>query len=96
MNVTNDLQGLQQIFSGQEVAPARNSGTLDAAAAGQPQSAADVATLTPAGSLAAQSAPDSDVRMDKVAAVQQALAAGTYSVPASAVADKMIGQMLEK
>lgn len=95
MNVSNDLQGLQQIFSSQEVAQAR-SGGKPGAAAGQPESAVDVATLTSAGSVAAQSASDSDVRMDKVTAVQQALAAGTYSVPASAVADKMIDQMLEK
>ncbi|MGB6132049.1 MAG: flagellar biosynthesis anti-sigma factor FlgM [Acidobacteriaceae bacterium] len=95
MNVTNDLQGLQQIFSSQEVTPARSS-DKSGAAAGQPENSVDVATLTSAGSVAAQSAPDSDVRMDKVTAVQQALAAGTYNVPASAVADKMIDQMLEK
>ncbi|HTX42212.1 MAG TPA: flagellar biosynthesis anti-sigma factor FlgM [Acidobacteriaceae bacterium] len=96
MNVTNDLQGLQQIFSTPDVAPARNGSPSSAAAAEQPENAADVATLTPAGSVAAQAAPDSDVRMDKVISVQQALAAGTYSVPAGAVADKMIDQMLGK
>ncbi len=95
MNVTNDLQGLQQIFSSQEVAQAQSSSKANATAA-HAESAADLATLTSAGSVAAQSAPDSDVRMDKVTAVQQALAAGTYNVPASAVADKMIDQMLGK
>jgi hypothetical protein len=34
------------------------------------------------------------VRADKVAAVQAALAAGTYSVPASAVASRVIDSML--
>jgi anti-sigma28 factor (negative regulator of flagellin synthesis) len=34
--------------------------------------------------------------MDKVAAIQQALASGTYNVPASEVAGKMIDQMLGK
>ncbi len=96
MNVTNDLQGLQQVFSSPDAAPAR-SGSYSGAAAAEPYgNAADVATLTPAGSVAAQAAPDSDVRMDKVVSVQQALAAGTYSVPAGAVADKMIDQMLGK
>jgi flagellar biosynthesis anti-sigma factor FlgM len=95
MNVTNDLQGLQQIFSSQKVAPARDNGP-SSAGPGPSENAADVATLTSAGSAAAQSAPDSDVRMDKVSAIQQALAAGTYNVPASAVADKMIDRMLGK
>jgi anti-sigma28 factor (negative regulator of flagellin synthesis) len=34
------------------------------------------------------------VRTDKVAAVQAALAAGTYDVPASAVASKVVDSML--
>jgi negative regulator of flagellin synthesis FlgM len=46
--------------------------------------------------MAAAAAPDSDVRMDKVAEIQQALASGSYNVPASAVAGKMIDQMLGK
>ena len=32
--------------------------------------------------------------MEKVAEIQQALASGTYNVPAAAVAGKMIDQML--
>jgi anti-sigma28 factor (negative regulator of flagellin synthesis) len=34
--------------------------------------------------------------MEKVAAVQSALVSGTYNVPASAVAGKMIDQLLGK
>jgi anti-sigma28 factor (negative regulator of flagellin synthesis) len=34
------------------------------------------------------------VRADKVASVQAAIAAGTYNVPASAVASKVIDSML--
>jgi anti-sigma28 factor (negative regulator of flagellin synthesis) len=34
--------------------------------------------------------------MDKVTQVQQALAAGTYNVPSSEVAGKMLDQMLGK
>jgi anti-sigma28 factor (negative regulator of flagellin synthesis) len=34
------------------------------------------------------------VRTDKVAGIQAALAAGTYGVPASAVASKMVDAML--
>ena len=56
--------------------------------------AGDQATLSHAGTEVSQSAADEGVRADRVAAVQQALAAGTYSVPASAVAGKVIDSML--
>jgi flagellar biosynthesis anti-sigma factor FlgM len=54
----------------------------------------DVATLSSAGSEVAQSASDDGVRMDKVSSIQAALAAGTYNVPASAVASRMVDAML--
>ena len=56
--------------------------------------AGDQATLSHAGTEVSQSAALEGVRADRVAAVQQALAAGTYKVPASAVADKVIDSML--
>jgi len=93
MNVNNDLQGLQQLFPSEEVAKAQGG---KPGGAGTAASAADEATLSTAASAAAGAAPDSDVRMEKVTQVQQALAAGTYNVPASAVADKMMNQMLGK
>lgn len=100
MNVNNDLQGLQGLFPSPEVAEAQAAqGAQGAQGAREAlgvagQRAADEATLSPAASVAAQATPDSDVRMDKVGEVQQALAAGTYSVSSSAVADKMIDRML--
>jgi negative regulator of flagellin synthesis FlgM len=94
MNVNNNLQGLQQLFSSQEVSqPAGNAGASGAPAA---QSGTDQATLSAAASVAAAAAPDSDVRMEKVASIQQALTSGTYNVPASEVAGKMIDHMLGK
>jgi flagellar biosynthesis anti-sigma factor FlgM len=92
MNVNNDLQGLQQLFSSQEATRATNGRSANGA--GAVQAEGDRATLSSAASLAAQSAPDADVRMEKVTQVQQALASGTYNVPASEVAGKMIDQML--
>lgn len=56
--------------------------------------AGDQATLSHAGSEVSQSASLDGVRAERVAAVRQALAAGTYRVPASAVADKVIDSML--
>lgn len=95
MNVNNGLQGLQQIFQSPEVSKAEGV-TPEAAPEGQTAAAVDQATLSPAASLAAQAPSDSDVRMDKVSQIQQALAGGNYNVSSSAVAGKMIDQMLGK
>lgn len=95
MNVNNDLQGLQGIFPSQEVEKSQ-VGKSGSTATPASASATDQATLSTAASAAAQAASDSDVRMDKVTAIQQALAAGTYSVPAVDVADRMISHMLGK
>ena len=54
----------------------------------------DRATLSSAASQVSQSAAGSEVRFDKVASIQAQLAAGTYNVPASAVASKVIESML--
>ena len=91
MNVHNSLQGLQQLFASQEVA-ASEPGKRGAAAEGG--SSADEATLSSAASAAARALPDSDVRMEKVSAVQKALAEGTYNVASSDVANSMIDGML--
>ena len=58
------------------------------------QPTADAASVSSAGSAVAQAASGSDVRADKVAALQAAIANGTYNVPASAVADKLISSLL--
>jgi negative regulator of flagellin synthesis FlgM len=55
----------------------------------------DQARLSSMGGLVAQALGDSDVRMDKVTALQQAIASGSYSVSSSDVADKVIHSLLE-
>ncbi|HVT99297.1 MAG TPA: flagellar biosynthesis anti-sigma factor FlgM [Acidobacteriaceae bacterium] len=95
MNVQNDLQGLQQLFSSQEV-PQTSGKTGTVEPAGTKAGGADQATLSSAGSLASGAPLDSDVRMEKVAAIQQAVVSGTYNVPATEVAGKMIDHMLGK
>jgi len=54
----------------------------------------DQATLSGLGAAMQRAAALDGVRSDRVAAVQGALAAGTYNVGASQVADKLIEAML--
>jgi negative regulator of flagellin synthesis FlgM len=99
MNVENNsIQGLQQLFSAEPVPRAetvRGAGAAAAGAAGT-EANTDQAKLSAAASAAALLAPDADVRPDKVTQIQQALVSGTYQVPSSAVADKILGAMLSR
>ena len=93
MDIRNSLDGLKSLLG----VPPSASSALQARtnpAASPSALTSDRATLSSAGSEVALTAADSDVRPDKVASVQAALAAGTYSVPASAVAAKMVDTML--
>jgi negative regulator of flagellin synthesis FlgM len=92
MDMRSGLDGLRSLLGVPQTAtptapPVRNSATAGTSAA-----AADHATLSQAASEAAQTG--GDVRTEKVAAIQAALASGTYSVPAMAVASSMIDAML--
>jgi len=67
-------------------------------ASGSPQ-AAPAAAAVDSATLSAganQLAGDQDVRMEKVAAVQQALESGTYQVSAGDLADRLMASMLQK
>jgi negative regulator of flagellin synthesis FlgM len=54
----------------------------------------DLTDLSSTGGLVAQALSGSDVRGDKVAALQQSIADGSYSVSSSDVADKIIQSLL--
>jgi negative regulator of flagellin synthesis FlgM len=54
----------------------------------------DQATLSSMGGLVSQALGGSDVRMDKIAKLQQVIASGSYSVSSSDVAGKMIDSLL--
>jgi negative regulator of flagellin synthesis FlgM len=92
MNIQNDLQGLEQVLGA-----AGLSGTgkepATPADAGAP-TASDQAHLSTAAYLVSQAVALPEVRTDKVASVQAALANGSYQVSSSDLAGKMIGQML--
>jgi negative regulator of flagellin synthesis FlgM len=96
MDVRNNLDGLRSLL-GAQTSPASAASTRSGAqtgAAGASELTGDQATLSGAGSEVSLESASDGVRMDKVAAVQAALAAGTYSVPASSVATKMVDAML--
>ena len=93
MEINNSLDGLKSLLGMSPAAPvsseARSSGSVGGSGLSN-----DRATLSSAASEAAQSTGDDGLRMDKVAAMQAALAAGNYSVPASAVASRLVDSML--
>lgn len=105
MSYMNGVGGGQQVFDTTEVAQPAGAGR---AAKTDPSSGParardgaygtgqlDRASVSTAAGLVAQALSQSDVRTEKVAALQQSVAAGTYNVPASSVADKLISTLLQ-
>ncbi|WP_162538113.1 flagellar biosynthesis anti-sigma factor FlgM [Granulicella sp. WH15] len=92
--VTSTIAPPQALHSSYAPDPGLEDSTPAASGSNQP----DQATLSSASSFISQavgsSSPDSDVRTEKIAALQQAIADGTYNVSASDVADKIIGSLL--
>jgi len=94
MNVNDGLQGLPETLGVSQTSPvAAVQPQSQAAVSATANSIQDRTEVSTAASLAHQAMSVPDVRMDKVAAVQQALANGTYQVSAADVADKLIHQM---
>jgi flagellar biosynthesis anti-sigma factor FlgM len=93
--IHNDINALNSITN---VAPAGNQSGSASHAAPEQQSvpSVDRATLSAAGTGISQSSGNADVRWEKVAEIRQALADGTYNVPASAVASSIVDSMLGK
>lgn len=95
MEIRNNADALKSLLNvpssaGTAAQPARhgNAGPVESALSG------DQATVSQVGAEVSQTTEQDSVRGDKVAAIQQAIAAGTYSVSATKVADKMIDAML--
>ena len=93
MEIRNNLEGLSSLL-GINAPDAASSRAKSQAAAQESAMGADQATLSSAASEIAQASSSDGARMDKVATVQAALANGTYSVPASAVAAKIVDSMI--
>lgn len=94
MDIRSSLDGLKSLLGVTPLAPAAPQRNNATAAGGGSGLGTDSATLSNAGSEVSLTAADSGVRTDKVASIQAALAAGSYDVPASAVASKMVDAML--
>ena len=94
MDIRTSLEGLKSILgvNPQQAHPA--TGPRGNTTSGPGTLNSDRATLSSAGSEVLLTAGDQDVRTEKVAGVQAALAAGTYNVAASAVASKIVDAML--
>ena len=97
-----DNIGLPATTSGSLNGVQKTTGTDNAKAASlsaQPQTevtarGADQANVSVLGGLVAQAAGTSDVRLDKVSALQAAIAGGTYKVAAGDVAGKIVDSLL--
>jgi len=93
MDIRSSMDGLRSLLGVNSTPSSGTQGKGSTAAAGSSFDS-DRATFSSAGSEVSQAVSGESIRTDKVAAVQAALAAGTYSVPASAVASKLVDSML--
>lgn len=94
MDIRSSMDGLRSLLGVNTPAPSTAQGKSSGSAAAGSSFDSDQVTFSSAANEVSQSASGDGVRTDKVAAVQAALAAGTYNVPASAVASKVIDSML--
>jgi negative regulator of flagellin synthesis FlgM len=94
MDIRSSLEGLKSLLGTPETAPATTAQPKSGATAGGSALSSDQATFSSAGSEVSQTAGDTSVRMDKVASIQSALAAGTYNISAADVATKVVDSML--
>jgi negative regulator of flagellin synthesis FlgM len=92
MEIRNSLEGLKSLLGVNGTAPAAAESKRPVINGNPPNT--DRATFSDAANEVAQAALEDGVRTEKVASVQAALAAGTYGVPASAVASKVVDAML--
>lgn len=94
VDIRNSIDGLKTLLGVPPTSSTQTQSVRSQAAPSSTTSDHDRATLSGAGAEVSQVTSGPDVRAEKVAAVRAALAAGTYQVPASAVAPKVVDTML--
>ncbi len=94
MEIRNYINGLNAISNPTPVSNQAGSAAQNTDETAKTMQNTDRATVSAAGAGISQ--PDGDVRWEKVAEIQKALADGTYNVPVSAVASKIVDSMLGK
>ena len=103
MTGMDGINSLQKTSGALQVNEAtRVNGTAAAAAKAADQAATvpssmgvDHASLSASGTIFAQQAATSDVRLTRVAEISRAISSGTYKVSASDLADKIIDSLLK-
>ena len=102
MSYTTGLDNLQPLFGNTATASISQTGNANKTIANANKTTpygavtvADATTVSAASAQISSALTVSDVRSDKVAALQQQIQAGTYHVPSSAVAEKLVGALLE-
>ena len=94
MEIRNNAEAMQALLGVSSSASARGQQVRGGeAAVAQADLSGDQATLSQIGAEISLAAKDG-VRMERVAGIQQALAAGTYEIGADAVADRVIDAMI--
>jgi flagellar biosynthesis anti-sigma factor FlgM len=93
MDIRSSLDGLKSLLGVTPPAPSAPQAKGNAATGGSGLGS-DLATFSSAGSEASLAAAEPGVRTDMVSSIQAALANGSYNVPASAVASKVVDSML--
>ena len=93
MDIRSSLDCLRSLLGVNTPTPAANQSKSVVPGGGNSLDS-DQATVSSAATEVSQAASGDGVRADKVAAIQSALAQGTYNVPASLVASKLVESML--
>jgi negative regulator of flagellin synthesis FlgM len=92
MNVRNDLLSIQPITGENQVSAVEKSSTI--AHSSSSTTASDQAHLSSAAALISHAASLSDVRAEKVQAIQSSIANGSYNISSTDVAQSLMGSML--
>ena len=90
MNVQNDLQVIPQVAGPTEVSGAKPPASQSS---GEALDKTDEPHLSTASHLVSQALALPEVRAEKIASIQSALASGSYQVSSSDVAAKMIDHL---